>query len=200
MKKFVSSLLIFSMVFTGLAATSCFAEESYQADYQITNGHAPLNFYIAVPNGAAVAKAEAKAEAEASKGSKIATVAKIALLIALILTVKKYGKAAVEKLGPMIENIKAQLGELKESLGEKIDSLQATNETVGSKGDGDMEGESSRILDTKTAGGRFNFSELFSGLKKTLVNVLWDKGKIDSGSSKTEIPTVTVRPILSGSF
>lgn len=125
MKKFISSLLILSMIFTGVATTVCFAdEEVYQENYEFAGETVPLNFNIEINANGGDARAEAKAEANASGGSKISKIAKIVLLIALIITVKKCGKVAVDTIQPVLEDIKSQLKNLPKNVAEKVESLK----------------------------------------------------------------------------
>lgn len=177
MKKFVSSLLIFSMIFTGAAVTSCFADKSYQADYTVTNGSIPLNFNIAVTaNGGrgghakSEATAEAKADANSSGRSKLATIVKIFLAISAILAAKKYCNAALDKLQPMLEEVKSMFKDLPQNVKDQFESLKVKVVGSGETGESSYISHVIDVSKETLSNARMSASEFASRASKILGN------------------------------
>lgn len=163
MKKFVSTILIFTMLFTGGAATSCFAqEESYQVD---ADGTSPTIINIDIQAAGGEARAESKASA--SSGSRFSKIAKIALCIAIFVIVKKYVKANMDDIKAVLEDVKSYFKDLPRNLTDKLSNYGTENINMEQEEQGvfmDSEKQESKIASLKSW--LFN---MFSNIK----SILW---------------------------
>lgn len=175
MKKFISTILIFTMLFTGAAATSCFAQaESYLVDADRTHS---INVNIDIQAEGGEAKAEAKASA--SRGSRFSKIAKIALWIAIFVIVKKCVKANMENMKDTLEDVKSYFKNLSQSLTEKLSNYGTEDINVEQEEQGsemDSEKQESKIV-------------FFKSLLPNMVSVIksiWQSGEqeaVDASST-----------------
>lgn len=163
MKKFVSTILIFTMLFTGAAATSCFAQaESYQLD---ADNFPSINVNIDIQAEGGEARAESKASA--SSGSRFSKIAKIALCIAIFVIVKKYVKANMDNMKAVLEDVKSYFKDLPRNLTDKLSNYGTENINMEQEEQGvfmDSEKQESKIASFKSF-----IVNLFSDIK----SILW---------------------------
>ncbi len=166
MKKFISTILIFTMLFTGAAAASCFAqEESYLVD---TDKTPSINVNIDIQAKGGEAKAESKATA--SSGSRFSRIAKFALCIAIFVIAKKYVKSNMENIKDMLEDIKSYIKDLPQSLTEKFSNYRVENLNI------EQEEQVSEIDSEKQESKMVFFKSLLFHLVSDIKNI-WRSGE-----------------------
>lgn len=184
MKKFVSTILIFAMVSTG-AATSCFAQtESYQFD---ADRDQSINVNIDIHAQGGEARAESKASA--SSGSRFSKIAKIALWIAILVIIKKYVNANMDNMKAMLEDLKAYVKDLPQSLKEKLSSY-------GTENFNQKQEEQKFVMGSESEGSKIvSFKSFIANLFSDFKSILWqsrEQGTVNANGASVSVESMEI--------